>query len=342
MPDVPAYRVTRNDGSVKRIAIIGAGLSGLVLARRLGGVADITLFEKSRGVGGRIATRYAGEFEFDHGAQFFTARTREFRAFLQPLIDDHVIANWTARFAEFNRERLTDLRAWGEDYPHFVGTPRMNAIGKYLSQGLEIRTNTRVVDVERENDRWTLADSAGNSYEEFDWLVLTAPAPQTAQLAAGFPDLVAQCEQREMLACYALMLGFTSPLDLPWQAALVRRADISWISVNSSKPGRKPSITLLVHSTNAWANAHVDADRDAVREHILNEASAIVGTDLRLAEHCELHLWRYANIDRQSGPDFYINNKTRLAACGDWFMRGRVEAAFTSANALAAELKERA
>ena len=79
-----------------RVAVIGAGLSGLVVARRLKGVADIVLFEKSRGAGGRIATRYAGDFEFDHGAQFFTARTESFRKFLEPFIVDGTVADWPA------------------------------------------------------------------------------------------------------------------------------------------------------------------------------------------------------------------------------------------------------
>ena len=137
------------------------------------------------------------------------------------------------------------------------------------------------------------------------------------------------------------MRGFARPLDLPWEAARMDNADISWISVNSSKPGRKSAFTLLVHSTNAWASEHVDADKSRVREHLLGEASAVCGTDLRAADHCDLHRWRYANIDRQGGPDYYIDDEARLAACGDWFVRGRIEAAFTSANTLAMRLRER-
>ena len=91
---------------MKRIAIIGAGLSGLVLARRLDEVAEVTIFEKSRGVGGRMATRYADDYEFDHGAQFFTARTPAFREFLQPLIRDQVVANWAPKFEELDRHGM--------------------------------------------------------------------------------------------------------------------------------------------------------------------------------------------------------------------------------------------
>ena len=326
---------------MKRVAIIGAGLSGLVLARRLRDVADITLFEKSRGVGGRLATRYAGDYEFDHGAQFITARTPAFREFLQPLIRDGVVANWKARFAELDRSRTRDQRTWGEDYPHYVGVPRMNAIGKYLSQGLTVHMNTRIVEQRRIDGKWTLADSQGNCYAGFDWLVLTAPAPQAADLASGAPGLTALCERGEMLPCFSLMLGFRGPRVLPWQAAVVRECDISWMCVNSSKPGRKMPFTLLVHSTNAWASAHINDDAAAVRRHMLDEAEAVSGVELGAADYCNVHRWRYANADKQTGPDSYIDADTRLAACGDWFIRGRVEAAFSSATSLADRLLER-
>ena len=326
---------------MKRIAIIGAGLSGLVLARRLGDVAQVTIFEKSRGVGGRMATRYADDYEFDHGAQFFTARTRAFREFLQPLVEDGVVANWAPKFEELDRHGTRDRRDWGEKYPHYVGMPRMNAVGKYLSTGLDVRTNTRIVEVRQGRGTWNLVDSHERCYDGFDWLVLTAPAPQTATLAPANPGLSALAETREMRACFALMLGFENPLELPWQAAVVRDADISWMCVNSSKPGRDAPFTLVVHSTNAWADAHVDDDIDAIRAHMLAEASAISGVDLRAADYCDVHRWRYANMDKHGGLESYVDDDANLAACGDWFLRGRVEAAFTSAHALASKLRNR-
>lgn len=324
------------------IAVIGAGLSGLVVARRLQALAEVTVFEKSRGAGGRMASRYAGEFEFDHGAQFFTARTEPFRAFLQPLIDVGAVADWQAEFAEFDGRNMTTSRSWGGDYPHFVGAPRMNRIGKVLSADLDIVFETTIASVAREHGGWRLTDSGGQRHGPFDWVVVTAPAPQTAALARGFPELVHFCGERRMLGCFALMLGYKRSIDLPWQAALVRNADISWISVNSSKPGRKPPFTLVIHSTNAWADAHIDDDIDEVLGHMLQEASMVIGKDLAHADHRQVQRWRYANMARQSGPHFFINSEDRLAACGDWCLRGRIEAAFTSANelakALAAEL----
>jgi predicted NAD/FAD-dependent oxidoreductase len=143
-----------------------------------------------------------------------------------------------------------------------------------------------------------------------------------------------------MRACFALMLGLPSPLDLPWQAAVVRDADISWVCVNSSRPGRDGPFTMVVHSTNAWADAHIDDDIDAIRAHVLAEASALCGIDLR-ADYSDVHRWRYANMDKRGGLECYVDDGNHLAACGDWFLRGRVEAAFTSAHALASKLRSR-
>ncbi len=318
------------------IAIIGAGLAGLVVARGLSGSHDVSVFEKSRGVGGRMATRRVDPYEFDHGAQFFTARTNAFREYLQPLVDTGIIADWQAAFVEMRNGDITADRRWGAEYPHYVGVPGMNAVGKALASGLNIRLDTTVGSLARQGQLWRLSDDNGAALGEFDWVIVTAPAAQSAQLLAD-TDLAPSTEVA-MHACFALLLGCNEPLDLPWQAALVRDADISWISVNSSKPGRPAATSLVVHSTNAWANAHIDDDIETVRQHLCEVVSTVAGIDAAGAAHCSVHRWRYANVDRQRGDRFAIDPRRTLAVCGDWFVRGRVEAAFSSANALVERL----
>ena len=323
------------------VAVIGAGLSGLVVARRLQAVADVVVFDKSRGPGGRMATRYAGDYAFDHGAQFFTARSAGFKAFLQPLLAAGSVRAWPARFAELDRGTITSERVWDDDYPHYVGVPGMNQVGKFLADGLDVRLESTVARIERRDGSWRLSDAAETRLGRFDWVVLAMPAAQTAALAKDFDDLAALGVKYKMLGCFALMLGLRRPLELSWDAALVRNADISWVSVNSSKPDRGREQTLVVHSTNAWANAHLDDDINEVRAYLVEQASLVVGTDLRDTDHCGVHRWRYANIRKQSGPAFYLDEQKQLAACGDWFRRGRIEAAYTSGARLASALGER-
>ena len=90
----------------------------------------------------------------------------------------------------------------------------------------------------------------------------------------------------------ALMLGMETAPDLPWQAALVRDADISWISVNSSKPGRPATTSFVVHSTNTWADEHFDDSIDAIRAYMLEQFASVTGIDESRLCHIDLHLDR--------------------------------------------------
>ena len=325
---------------MSKIAIIGAGLSGLVLAKELAPHAKVTVFEKARGVSGRMSTRYADPYQFDHGAQFFTAKTEAFQAFLEPLIAQGIVARWDARFVELDRDRVIAQRQWGEEHPHYVGMPKMNQMAKSLAEGLEIKLQTRIVKIEKEGAGWHLCDDIGKSHGTFDWVISTAPPVQSAELLPPAFIHHAIFQQTKMSACFSLMLGFSKPLPLPWDAALVRDADISWISVNSSKPDRPEGFSLLINSTNAWAEQHLDDDREAVQAYLCKEVSRIIGHDVMQADHIALHGWAYANIGKQKGEPSLLDAQNQLAACGDWCIQGRVEAAFTSAMDLANQMKE--
>ena len=63
----------------KTVAIIGSGMAGLTIH----GLEhyNCTIFDRSRGVGGRITTRRAPPFQFDHGAPFFKAKSWAFNIY---------------------------------------------------------------------------------------------------------------------------------------------------------------------------------------------------------------------------------------------------------------------
>ncbi len=115
-----------------KVAIIGAGLAGLTAANILKDSVEITIFEKSRGVSGRMSTRYADPYYFDHGAQYFTAKSFEFKEFLKPMIDQGIIKNWQANFVEIKNSEIINQKSWDNEYKHYVGSPRMNAVAQYL------------------------------------------------------------------------------------------------------------------------------------------------------------------------------------------------------------------
>lgn len=320
-----------------KVAIIGAGFSGLVLAHSLKMHADVTIFEKSRGVGGRIATRRADNCDFDHGSQFFKVKSLKFASFLEPLIAKGVIKVWQARFAEFSKEGRLRSYKWNNEIPHYVGAPNMNAIARYLAEDLQIIRSTEIVGLKRSSS-WSLSSANNKEYADFDWVVCTAPAMQTATIIPSSFLYYDALLATQMSGCYSLLLSFIEPLPLDFDAALVRDMNISWISVNSSKPGRQGLYTLLIHSTNKWAEDNSCLDKDKVMAHLTIEAEKVIGYSMDSACHKDLHFWRYANMKKRELLPVLIDVPQQLACCGDWCLQGRIEAAFTSAVQLAAAM----
>ena len=320
-----------------KIAIIGAGISGLTTAINLDKNYEITLFEKSRGAGGRICTRYTDSYNFDHGAQFFTARSPEFKEFLKPLINSGVIDNWKARLIEVRDNVIINRQQWNNDLPHYVGVPSMSSIGKYLSKNLNIKLNTEV-SIQKSLEGWKVVDSDGEVFGHYDWVISSIPAEQSLQLLPDYFSHHDALKQKKMLGCYSLMLGFDEALDLDWDAAQLTGTDISWIAVNSSKPGRPDDYSLLVHSTNEWAEEHLDDNVDAVKAYLHTQVAEIIGQNVYSAHHIDLHRWRYANIPKQDNNTLFIDSESKLAACGDWCKKGRIEEAFRSGFDLAKEM----
>ncbi|MEO1660734.1 MAG: NAD(P)-binding protein [Pseudomonadota bacterium] len=311
-----------------KIAIIGAGLSGLTLASKLSQRHQVTVFEKARGPGGRMSTRRADPHAFDHGAQYFTAREPRFQRFIGTQISAGLIAPWPVDIALHGGARVSDS-------PKYVATPGMNAVCKALASEMDVQAQAHVEALIQSAAGWQLQFKDGAEHGPFDWVVSTAPAEQTqALLPESFSGQEA-LQSVQMQGCFALMLGFSEPLDVPFAALKSGEPPIGWMAVNSAKPGRAAATSLLIQSDNAWAEAHLEDDPSAVTQILLAAGSDLASIDLSIAPHQVLHRWRYAATSHPAGQPFLIDPTQRLAACGDWCLGSKVEAAFCSAIALA-------
>ena len=323
------------------IAIIGAGLSALSIAHLLKDQAKITLFDKARGVSGRMSTRRAFPYCFDHGAQYFTARTAAFQTFIQPLIHARLIDRWDARYVKFDGSNIIERKDWKNDEPRYVGVPGMNAVAKHLADDLTIHLKTKIAALQRNLDeKWQMLDESGSVHGDFDWVISTAPAPQAVELLPTTFEYHDYMKGIRMRPCFSLMLGFSEALPIEFDAADVTNADVSWMAVNSSKPGRSHPFSLLIHSSEPYAEAHLGLDRGIITKHLCAETSRIIGLDLAAADFKAVHAWHYANNAKRESHQVLLDRVDKLAACGDWCEGGRVEGAFTSAANLVEMLRE--
>ncbi len=325
-----------------KIAIIGSGMSGITAASFLRDHAEVFVFEKAKSVSGRMATRRADPYFFDHGAQYFTARTQSFKKFISPLINSGVIDRWNARYVKFDGKKIIERQAWKDEgsEPRYVGVPGMNEIVKQLAMGLNIEFNTRILTIWWE-DKWQLLSEHNKVHGGFDWVICTAPSHQTADLLPIGFHYYSDIKNIKMQPCFSLMLGFREPLSLEFDAAHVTNSDLSWLAVNSHKPGRPSPYTLLVHSSEKYAKEHLNDDRALVIDHLCAETSRIIDYDVSVSDCKIVHSWLYANnLKREIYPVFF-DQGLQLGVCGDWCVGGRIEGAFTAAFDLVEKIKKR-
>lgn len=325
-------------GKRLRIAVIGAGLSGLAAARTLADQAHaVTLFEKSRGRGGRAATRRvqpaegASPIGVDHGAQYFTARDPRFRRRVLSWAERGTVARWTGRLGAFDGEGFSSSGNSGE---RWVGAPGMSALARDLAQGLDLRLETRVAPPAREDGQWRLRDHAGRDLGLFDRVLVSAPAPQAAELLAPAPDLARQAAAARFAPCWTLLLGLEEPPDLDFDALFVNAGPLRWAARDGSKPGRAGQ-TWVLHATPAWSRAHLEAEPGAVIAALTAALRDLGGGQLPAVAWSQAHCWRYSLAEAPLGLDCLWEPALGVGACGDWCRGGRIEGAWLSGEALA-------
>ncbi len=322
-----------------KIAIIGAGISGLTLANQLKNSAQVDVFEKARGVGGRMSTRYAEPFSFDHGNQHFTVRTKPFQSFLNPYLENGSVCEWSGKVITLEIGKKITKRLWFE--PHFVASPNMNQLCKALSDGISIQTKTEIAPLtKKEADGWDLYSKEGIFSGTYNWVIVTAPPLQTIKLFGNLLPNETPLHDTKMNSCYSLMIGFKKPWENQWIAAKVWNNPIDWISINSTKPGRDKSVTSIVaHSTKDWADANIDADLEEVKKSLVLQFEKLTDISCDEADYISVHRWKYATVFETRNSGFYIDEKNQLAATGDWASASRIEEVWASATNLADHLK---
>ncbi len=336
--DPVAYRrkVTRPLWNpIPKVAVIGAGISGLMCARTLADHGcDVTVFEKSRGVGGRMSTRRVGDnLSFDHGAQYFTARDKRFRRYVESWIHDRLVAPWDGRIVVVEQGVIKADKAGDARY---VAVPGMSSIGKHIAAELNVQLETQVAAAKHSDDKWVLTSDNGVALGQFDVVIVAVPSHQAAALLPEGSQLREQTSGVKMNGCWALMMALKQSLDLDFDAAFVHHSPLSWIARNSSKVQRNGDReTWVVHASAEWTEAHIDNSPDQIQQRLLDEFWTAVGRPRVEPIHLSVHRWRFAIPAEPLTESCLFDDQRRIGACGDWCGGPRVEGAFLSGMAVA-------
>jgi hypothetical protein len=319
------------------IAIIGAGISGLRAAGELGESGlKATVLEKSRGLGGRAATRRWNELPVDHGAQFFTARTPEFREQVAQWISQGVCHEWTRGF---HRHSGGKLHAPDDDgHPRYVCREGMSNLGRAMTAAgkIDIERQTKIVSVRAEQGVWSLIGEDGRTFEARD-LVVTCPPPQGVELLAeAAPETADFLRSFQMEPCLAVAAAFPRR-ELAWHGIQSDDATVYWIGHDTSK---RPDLhngktVVVIHASPSFSRENYGTSEEDIVRKMLSQASEMAGTDLSSPEDCFLQRWRYAQpiaaLNADQAPMFA--EPAPLVLAGECFAGGKIEGAWLSGRA---------
>lgn len=315
-----------------RVVVVGAGLAGLSCARALQAAgADVTILEKSRGPGGRLATRRREDWQGDIGAQYFTARDPEFVETVAEWEATGVVAPWRGRLVKLQG---ADASHVDDGQLRWVGVPRMSAITRWLAKDLDVRPQARVVGLRRQGEYWVVETDGGDSPEVVEHVVLAVPAPQAEPLLRlHAPSLAAAAGSARMQGCWAAVVRGLEPAPA-FDAAFVVNHPLRWIARDGSKPGRGNGSVWVAHASGAWSEARIDNEPEAVAPELAAAISDAVGQD-GSPEVLSVHRWRYSQCVAPLKDGYLLDLESGLAACGDWCNGDRVEGAYRSGQRLA-------
>jgi len=296
--------------------VLGAGLAGLTVAAKLARAGEqVVVLEKSRGLGGRLATRRADGLRFDHGAPYLDAA--------DPALAGPVAAAREAGLAA--------------DWPEggagaVVGLPGMSALLRPLAAGVEVVHGLEAAHAERQGSGWVVRDGDGAVIARGARLVSTIPAPQ-AQLVLAARTLADGLGGVAFAPCWTLMAAFEAPLPLP-DAARTPDAPLVWAARESAKPGRADAPEAWVAQAGAaWSRETLEMDREEAAQALLALLAERAGTTLPAPVHAAAHRWRYARAEVPLGAGCLADPAARLVIAGDWCLGASAGDAARSAQA---------
>jgi predicted NAD/FAD-dependent oxidoreductase len=325
-------------------------MAGLAAAWSLRDFAEVTVFEKSRGVAGRAATRRrstpAGTWAYDHGAQY--AKTPEGAA--HRLVHTELP---TEGLVEIDRPVWTfdadgtvapgdEEREHGGQWTYRTG---VSQLGKRLvgAAGAQLHTGTSVQRLEHAGNGWTLSTEE-SAFGPFDAVLVTPPAPQSADLlqrSAFDADmralLVDGLRRATYRKIYALILAYEQPISRPGDFYALVNTDgahpVSWLAFEEDKPGHVPRGSLIMaHMAASWTRDHYREPLDALVAAACPLLSDLLGTPLGDPAWADRQRWRYALPDTAADADaLALGAEVGLFFAGDFMAgKGRIHLALES------------
>lgn len=326
-------------------------MAGLAAARELTAAGlTVTIYEKSSGLGGRVATRRVNGCLLDHGAQVLKTDGSELGGVMQNKLSTEDLIQVLAPTRPYANEgtiRAADPQREAER--KFVYRNGLTTLPKLLAKSLPPERvvfiyETRIGSLEEGERGILLRNEKGREAGRADIVIITAPAPQAADLLADSRLKTETASRIEALRSVpyhpniTLMLGYAAPAPPPPAYALLaedRANPLLWLAFEQTKaPERAPNgeALLLAQFGPQWSKDNYEQPEEAIRAAALEHLRPLFGALYQTPQWAQMKRWRYSQP--RGMADFRAVNPEPgpVLVCGDGLSpdNGRVHQAYAS------------
>ncbi len=316
------------------VAIIGAGLAGLTCGTALKGlVEDLRIFEKSVMPGGRVGFFRAGDYEFNHGAQYFTVNNPLFWNIVSAWQTEGIVRPWDGWIVELQKGQVTNSDMATQ---RFIGVPRMLKVAEQLALNCNLVTSVNISELEKQSGKgWRLFNERGDYQGAYDIVIIATAAHQVADLCPSISMISKPAENVDMTVCWSGMFAFEKALNIPYDAAFVLDSPLSWISRYQCTNAANDADCWVLQASPEWSQQYVASFRGRVMHALLDAFWEATDVSANKPVSASVHRWRHALPINPINEDSLFDEAAAIGACGDWCTAPRIEGAVLSGFSMA-------
>ncbi len=312
--------------------VIGSGISGATIANLLNKRHTVDLYDKARGLGGRSSfKRLDNQRGFDHGTQYFSPKTTEFKRFTKKLIEKKILKIWGG-----NHKFLSDKKKENKKHVKVIGRKGNNDISKYLLKNVKCYFQSELKKINFQNRKWNLVFNDGEM-KNYENLILTCPFPQLKKLSKKYIKNSFIREKIKMDANITILIEIKKT-NLGYSSFLFNDRILGWAGYENSKKRFKSKSDLwTLQSTFNWANKKINQNKVLEKTNakiLIDKFFKLTGIKQTKILFSLNHGWKYSSNSKPLKLKSYWNSRLNLGVCADWFNGPRLESGWISANDL--------
>ena len=322
---------------MKDFCIVGSGIAGSTIANLLSKKYSVEVFDKARGPGGRASSRrYKNNLSFDHGLQYLSPKSNEFKKFILDLKRKNVLKEWSGIDLDFTFERK-------EKAIKYIGSKGNNDICKHLIKNIKVNYNSIVTNIKFSSNYWMITLN-NKDQVFFKYLILTCPFPQLKALAPRCIKKQISNLKVNIVPNITIMAAYKNYKKLPINSIKISDEIISWAAQENTKDRFKTNqILWTIQCTENFSKKVINllkGNKNKYQSIILKKFENFLGFQNKNIVFKNIHGWKYAYNKSNTNLKSFWSSKDRFGICADWFNGPYAEGAWLSANFLYKRIKK--